>query len=83
MLLEKVARDTHLVRHEDVAEARGAGVSDEALYDAITVCALFRFYNTWVDGTGVCGMAEEDFRLSGRRIATVGYHAPATGSGAD
>ena len=82
MLLEKVARDTCLVRREDVEEARGAGVSDEALYDAITVCALFRFYNTWVDGTGVCGMAEEDFRMSGKRIATVGYHAPAPDSGA-
>lgn len=74
--MDKVARDTCKVRREDVDAARDAGMSDEALYDAITVCALFRFYNTWVDGTGVCGMAEEDFRMSGKRIATVGYHAP-------
>jgi hypothetical protein len=80
VLLEKVARDTHQVRREDVDAVRAAGVGDEALYDAITVCALFRFYNTWVDATGVCAMAEEDFAQSGRRIATVGYHAPAEGT---
>jgi hypothetical protein len=79
VLLETVARDTHRVRREDVEAARAAGVSDEALYDAITVCALFRFYNTWVDATGVCGMADEDFLQSGRRIATVGYGGPPEG----
>lgn len=67
------ARDTHEVTRAHLDAARDGGWSDEALYDAITVVALFRFYNTWVDASGVCAMAEEDFAASGRRIALFGY----------
>ena len=67
------ARDTHEVTRAHLDAARDAGWSDEALYDAITVVALFRFYNTWVDAAGVCAMADEDFAASGRRIARSGY----------
>ena len=72
-LLEKVARQTCEVTREDVARARDAGWSDEALFDAFTVVALFRFYNTWVDAAGVCAMKGEDYAASGRRIALMGY----------
>jgi alkylhydroperoxidase family enzyme len=41
------------VTQEDVDAAHDAGLTDEALYDAVTVCALFNFYNRWIDGTGV------------------------------
>jgi alkylhydroperoxidase family enzyme len=71
--LAVAARDTHTVSGADCAVARAAGWSDEALYDAITVVALFRFYNTWVDAAGVCDMSEADYAASGQRIATVGY----------
>lgn len=47
--------------------------SDEAIYDAVTVCGLFNFYNRWVDATGVHPMSEAEHRASGRRIATAGY----------
>jgi hypothetical protein len=57
----------------DVEHARAAGWTDAALYDAITVVALFRFYNTWVDAAGVCDMSVADYQASGRRIATMGY----------
>lgn len=40
-------------------------------YDAITVCALFNFYNTWVDGCGVPALP--DYTPSGKRIAAEGY----------
>jgi hypothetical protein len=33
-----------------------AGWTDEAIYCAITVCALFNFYNRWIDATGVHAM---------------------------
>ena len=48
-------------------------VKDEALYDAITVCALFKFYNTWIDATGVRDMPAFAYEMSGKRLATVGY----------
>ena len=52
---------------------REAGWSEEALYDAITVCALFKFYNTWIDATGVQDMPAEAYAMSGHRLATKGY----------
>ena len=52
---------------------RAAGWSDEALYFAITVCALFNFYNRWVDASGVHAMSDEAHREGGRRSAIHGY----------
>ena len=53
--------------------ARKAGWSDEALYDAITVCSLFQFYNNWIDATGVADMPALGYEMSGHRLATEGY----------
>jgi alkylhydroperoxidase family enzyme len=44
----------------DVKRVRNAGWSDDAIYDAITVCALFRFYNTWVDASGVAELSRQN-----------------------
>ena len=72
-LIEKVNRDSTQIRMEDLDLARSAGWTDEALYDAITVCALFNFYNVWIDATGVHDMPAEGYEASGRRLATQGY----------
>ena len=66
-------RSSNQIRREDVEQVRKAGWSDEALYDAITVCALFNFYNRWVDATGVHEMPSEAHELSGKRLAEHGY----------
>ena len=71
--VELVARKSSVVRSEDVARLRDAGWSDEAVYDAITVCALFRFYNTWVDAAGVSDMPALAYQASGKRLAQMGY----------
>jgi hypothetical protein len=70
-LIEKSARKAASVTREDVDNVRAAGWSDEAIYDAITVCALFNFYTTWVDASGVGDLG--DYRASGHRLATEGY----------
>jgi hypothetical protein len=59
--------------HADLDAARAAGWTDEALYFAITVCALFNFYNRWIDATGVHAMSEEAHQQGGRRTALHGY----------
>ena len=46
---------------QDLDEVKAAGWTVEALYDAITVCALFNFYNNWIDATGVSDMAAAGF----------------------
>jgi hypothetical protein len=36
-----------------VEAAREAGWSDHALFDALTVAAIFNFFNRWLDGAGL------------------------------
>ena len=71
--LQKVNRSSNQIRCEDVEQVRQAGWSEEAVYDAITVCALFNFYNRWVDATGVHEMPAEAHEVSGKRLAEHGY----------
>jgi len=71
VLIEKAARGAWNIKREDVDAVRAAGWSDEAIYDAITVCALFNFYTTWVDASGVGDLG--DYSASGKRMATEGY----------
>ncbi|MGH7541546.1 MAG: carboxymuconolactone decarboxylase family protein [Gemmatimonadota bacterium] len=71
--LEKVNRASNTVGREDLDALREAGWSEEAIYDAITVCALFNFYNVWVDATGVHDMPAAAYAASGHRLATAGY----------
>jgi hypothetical protein len=72
-LIAKMVEDSTTIRHADLDAARAAGWSDEALYDAITVCALFQFYNNWIDATGVSDMPAFAYDMSGKRLATMGY----------
>ena len=76
--IEKIVHQSNQIQQEDVDEAKAAGWSDEALYDAITVCALFEFYNPWIDATGVHDMPAFAYEMSGQRLATAGY-APEPG----
>jgi alkylhydroperoxidase family enzyme len=71
--IEKMNQQSNLVRREDVDRLTEAGWSQEAIYDAITVCALFRFYNAWIDATGVHDMPAAAYHMSGKRMAAEGY----------
>ena len=71
--IDKVNHDSPRIVPADLATVRGAGWTDEALYFAITVCALFNFYNRWIDATGVHAMSDEAHREGGCRMAVQGY----------
>jgi alkylhydroperoxidase family enzyme len=71
--LEKMNAQSNRVRKADVDALKNVGWSEEAIYDAITVCALFKFYNAWIDATGVHDMPAEAYQMSGKRLATQGY----------
>jgi len=71
--IEKVNRESSRLQKEDVDGVKAAGWSEEALYDAITVCALFNFYNKWIDATGVSDMPAAAYAVSGERLAAFGY----------
>ena len=71
--IDKVNHDSPRIAADDMQPLYVAGWNDEAIYSAITVCALFNFYNRWIDATGVHAMSDEAHREGGKRMATNGY----------
>jgi uncharacterized peroxidase-related enzyme len=71
--LEKLNAMPGELRREDAEAVRAAGCTDEEIYDAVTVCALFNFYNRWIDGTGVQDAGAALYEMSGKRLAEKGY----------
>jgi uncharacterized peroxidase-related enzyme len=69
----KITKNLPAVTGEDVEEVRSAGWDDEAIYYAITTCALFNFCNRWITATGVPEMSPEAHRLQGQNLARRGY----------
>ena len=65
----KVTTNLPGVIGEDVADLRAVGWDDEAIYFAISACALFNFYNRWITATGVPEMSPEAHRLQGKNLA--------------
>jgi len=71
--VEKMNAQSNAIRRDDIECLKGAGWSEEAIYDAVTVCALFRFYNAWIDATGVHDLPAGAYAMSGKRMAAQGY----------
>jgi alkylhydroperoxidase family enzyme len=71
--VDTVNHDSPRIAPADLESLRAAGWDDEAIYFAITVCALFNFYNRWIDATGVHAMSDEAHREGGKRMAVQGY----------
>ena len=71
--VDKVNRDSPSITPADLEVVRAAGFTDEALYFAITVCALFNFYNRWIDASGVHALSDEAHERGGKRSAAMGY----------
>jgi len=71
--IDKVNHDSPRITAEDMQPLYQMGWDDEAIYFAITVCALFNFYNRWIDATGVHALSDEAHREGGKRMAAHGY----------
>jgi hypothetical protein len=71
--VDKVNSDSPRITPADIEPLHAIGWDDAALYYAITVCALFNFYNRWVDASGVHPLSAEAHRAGGRRSANTGY----------
>ena len=72
-LVDKVNHDSPRITPEDMQPLYAVGWTDEAIYFAITVCALFNFYNRWIDASGVHALSDEAHRVGGKRTAMHGY----------
>ena len=71
--VDKVNHDSPRITAQDMQPLYAVGWTDEEIYFAITVCALFNFYNRWIDASGVHALSDEAHREGGKRSATQGY----------
>lgn len=71
--VRKVTKALPSIGRSDVDQLRAAGWDDEAIYFAVTTCALFNFYNRWISATGVPAMSPDAHRQQGRSLAAHGY----------
>ena len=71
--IDKVNHDSPRITPDDMAPLREMGWTDEELYFAITVCALFNFYNRWIDASGVHALSDQAHREGAKRSAVHGY----------
>ena len=70
--VEKVTYNSSEIGRSDMEPLHAVGWDDEAIYFAITTCALFNFYNRWISASGVPPMSDEMHRWQGKLLAT-GY----------
>ena len=71
--VDKVNHDSPRITAADMQPLYDAGWHDDAIYYAITVCALFNFYNRWIDASGVHPLSDEAHRQGGIRSSKTGY----------
>lgn len=71
--VRKVNGDSYHIQPADIEGLHAVGYTDEAIYYAITVCALFNFYNRWIDASGVHPMSDEAHAAGAKRSALYGY----------
>ncbi|MDQ2711199.1 MAG: hypothetical protein M3Y24_03005 [Acidobacteriota bacterium] len=71
--VRKVNFDSVSISPDDIAELHRFDYTDEAIYYALTVCALFNFFNRWIDASGVHPMSDEAHLQGAKRSAIHGY----------
>ena len=71
--VDKVNHHSPNITPADMQPLYNQGWTDEAIYYVITVCALFNFYNRWVDASGVHALSDQAHREGGKRMAVHGY----------
>ena len=71
--LEKVTLAPAEIGPEDVAPLRTAGVSEQAIEDALVVCALFNIIDRLADTLDVTIPSAEGFKQTAERLLEQGY----------
>jgi alkylhydroperoxidase family enzyme len=72
-LLEKVTLTPGEVGPGDIAPLRAAEVSDQAIEDALVVCALFNIIDRMADALDVAIPSAEGFARTAERLLEHGY----------
>ncbi|HWC79142.1 MAG TPA: peroxidase-related enzyme [Pseudonocardiaceae bacterium] len=73
--LRTLTLSPHRLTEADAAAVFAAGWDEKALYDAVSVCALFNFMNRFVAGLGIAADAAYFAAAAQRFVADVDYAA--------
>ena len=71
--LEKVTLTPWEIGPEDIIPLRAEGVSEQAIEDALVVCALFNIIDRMADALDVAIPSAEGFASTGVRLMEHGY----------
>lgn len=71
---EKLTKTPSRVTQKDADAVFAAGWSEQALYETVSVCALFNFMNRLVDGLGIKA-GSDYFKFASQRLSEGGYAA--------
>ncbi len=72
--LERLTLEPESVGPDDVTPLRRAGVSDQAIEDAIRVCAMFNVVDRLADALGFELLSERVNGRAGSFLLRFGYH---------
>ena len=72
-LLEKVTLIPWEIKPEDITPLRAEGVSEQAIEDALVVCALFNIIDRIADALDVAIPSAEGFARTADRLLEQGY----------
>lgn len=72
-LLQKITLTPSEVGSADIEPLRAAGVSEQAIEDALLVCSLFHIITRLADAFEVEVPDTEGFLLTGERLLDMGY----------
>jgi hypothetical protein len=75
-LLERVGTDPAHVGRDDVDAVRAAGVSDDAIIDALYVAFVFDLVNRLANAFGYTWETEGERLLLARTLDRIGYRVP-------
>ena len=71
--VDRVNSQSPEISPDDMQPLYAVGWDDEVIYYAVTVCALFNFYNRWIDASGVHALSDAAHRQNAKRSASAGY----------
>jgi alkylhydroperoxidase family enzyme len=71
--VEKLCRDPRAVGAADAARVLDAGVSPDALRDAVWVCTIFSIFTRAADGLGWDLMSKKSYDIAADHLWTKGY----------
>lgn len=72
--VKKLTLTPHRMVQADADAILDAGWEEQALVDAVMVCAQFNFFNRFVDGLGL-SLTEDRAKGAGKRLHDLGYNS--------